>query len=200
MRNISRRGVIPALAALAAAAAVAGCGSSSDLAQTAPQTREARVTDTCPNIASRATFFTVKNAIAQQAVVSTDGWSCDSGDWSETGNPGKFDGQMLPASGEISRVRLEVDSDYFDKVNASIDWTMRFVYPDGTAEVGLELNSGDTQETGPNDPGLEIRANGESVDSAVVGSIDDGGTRRDIVATVDDYPTGNTYGITLSTR
>ena len=195
MRNISRRGVIPALAALAAAVAVAGCGSSSDLAQTTPQTREARVTDTCPNIdGSETMFFTVKNAIAQPAEVSTDGWSCDTGDWSEAGNPGKFDGQMLPASGEIPRVRFEVDT-YYD----SIDWTMRFVYPDGTAEVGLELNSGIADDGGP-DPYLEIRANGESVDSAVVGSIDDGGTRRDIVATVDDYPTGDTYGITLSTR
>lgn len=196
MRNISRRGVIPVFAALAAAiaVAVAGCGSSSDLAQTTPQTREARVTDTCPNITSKANFFTVKNTIAQQAVVSTGGWSCDSGDWSETGNPGKFDGQILPASGEIPRVRFEVDAEY-----SSIDWTMRFVYPDGTAEVGLELNSGTADDGGP-DPGLTIRADGESVDSAVVGSFDDGGTRRDIVATVDAYPGDDTFGITLSTR
>lgn len=201
MRNISRRGVIPVFAALAAAAAVAGCGSSSDLAQTTPQTREARVTDTCPNITSKATFFTVKNAIAQQAVVSTDGWSCDTGDWSETGNPGKFDGQMLPASGAIPRVRFEVKEYY-----SSIDWTMRFVYPDGTAEVALELNSGNADDPGlenpddPDGPGLKIRANGESVDSAVVGSLDDGGTRRDIVATVDDDPNDPAYSFTLSTR
>lgn len=193
MRNISRRGVIPALAALAAAAAVAGCGSSSDLAQTTPQTREARVTDTCPNITSKATFFTVKNAIAQQAVVSTDGWSCDTGDWSETGNPGKFDGQMLPASGAIPRERFETNGD-------PIDWTMRFAYPDGTAEVGLQLTSQQSDYDKDEEVDLWIRANGESVDSAVVGSIDDGGTRRDIVATVDAYPDDDTFGITLSTR
>lgn len=193
MRNISRRGVIPALAALAAAVAAAGCGSSSDLAQTTPQTREARVTDTCPNInGSETMFFTVKNAIAQQAVVSTDGWSCDTGNWSETGNPGKFDGQMLPASGAIPRVRFETKGD-------PIDWTMRFAYPDGTADVRLRRTEKQSDYDKDEEVYLWIRADGESVDSAVVGSIDDGGTRRDIVATVI-YPGDDTFGITLSTR
>ena len=194
MRNIGRRGVVPAFAALAVAVAVAGCGSSSDLAQTTPQTREARVTDTCPSLDdSETTFFTVTNAIAQQAVVTTDGWSCDTGNWSETGNPGKFDGQMLPASGAIPRVRFETRGD-------SIDWTMRFVYPDGTAEVRLRRTEEQSDYDKPWVVSIEIRADGEGVDSAVVGSFDDGGTRRDIVATVDDYPADDTFGITLSTR
>jgi len=79
----------------------------------------------------------VKNTLADPVTLSTSGWSCDGGKWSQTGNPGKLDQQV--AAGGSLRVRLELAGEF-----PQYAWTVRAAYPsgvDGAFSVALADDS-----------------------------------------------------------
>lgn len=153
---------------------VAGCGDGNG----DTTSRQAHAPEVCPNINSVTVHISIRNTLSDQAAVSTDDWSCTRGAWSEGGNPGKFDGQVVPAFGSIPRVRLEAG----EKTRGS-DWTMRFAYPTGTGSMTVRL-------VFPNAVlrygayRLRIISKGQQESSAAIGTIDIGGGTRDLVATV----------------
>lgn len=184
---------IPAAACLMAG--VAACGSSSS-AGTTNTTRAAAAAETCPNRSSTATYVTVRNTVAEAATLDTSGWSCADGNWSETGNPGKFNGRALPASGTVARVRLE------KVAGAAAAWQMRVTYPSGTGGT-FRLHFQENYTGGGNvhttETELGVGPGSTIVNSATVGTVKVGGATKDLVATTS-RASDTDFTVTLSAR